>query len=94
MQRSERTQMYLDLAKLSSELEANQHSATELMDAMSKNPLSPYYDSAVIYFNKLKLVREQLYKKERECIMYLSGFNAIPIGTLEVLPNGKVVAVE
>ena len=95
MTRTERTQKYLDLAKLSAELEGNQNASKNLMNAMQQNPLSPYYESAVISFNKLAEVRKELYRKEREYIMALCGYNnAQSIGYLEVLPNGKVVAHE
>ena len=93
MNRSERTQMYIDLGKLSLELEANQHTTKNLVDAMVSNPHSPYYDSAKISFEKLKAIREQLYDKEVDLLMILCGkSNAIEIGTLEVDEKGKVTA--
>lgn len=95
MTRSNRTQMYLDLAKLSLELERNQMTSSDLVDAMVSNPHSPYYDSAKLMFNKLKATRDGMYDKETECLMTLCGKgNAVPIGNLEVSANGKVVAVE
>jgi len=93
MTRSNRTQMYLDLAKLSLELERNQKTSSDLVDAMVSNPHSPYYDSAKLMFNKLKATRDGMYDKETECLMTLCGKgNAVSIGTLEVQADGKVVA--
>ena len=93
MKRSERTQMYLDLAKMSLELERNQKASTDLVDAMISNPHSPYYDAAKEYFTKLKNLRSDMYDKEANCLMTLCGKgNAVEIGTLEVSANGKVTA--
>lgn len=93
MTRSDRTQMYLDLAKMSLELERNQKASSDLVEAMISNPLSPYYESAKEYFNKLKNLRQDMYDKETECLMTLCGKgNAVPIGTLLVDVTGKVTA--
>ena len=93
MKRSERTQMYLDLAKMSLELERNQKASTDLVDAMISNPHSPYYDAAKEYFTKLKNLRNDMYDKEANCLMTLCGKgNAFEIGTLNVDVNGKVTA--
>ena len=96
MTRTERTQKYIDLAKLSLELDSNQQATKNLVDAMVSNPHSPYYDSAKETFNKLKTIRDKMYQEEIKTLMLLCGqsSNAVELGTMEVLANGQVVAHE
>ena len=96
MQRSERTQMYLDLARLSLSIEQNITDAIELGKQMVENPNSSYIKDAIALTAKMKDVRYDLYEAEATMLVNLCQRenNAVEIGTLEVLPNGKVVAVE
>ena len=95
MERSARTQMYLDLARISLAIEENKSSTKRLSLAVIENPDSILIDAGRQKLDELSIERKKLYSKEISLMMTLSGFNnAKPIGTLEVLANGKVVAHE
>jgi len=96
MKRSERTQMYLDLARLSLSIEKNIDDAVDLGRSMISNPESLFIQEAIAMTEKLKKVRYDLYDKEAELLIALCkrDNNAVEIGTLQVLSNGTVVSNE
>ena len=96
MERSARTQLYLDLAKLSLAIEKNIQDAIELGKSMLDNPNSPFISDALKMTAKMKEVRYDLYSAEADILIKLvhRESNAVELGTLEVLANGQVVAHE
>jgi hypothetical protein len=96
MKRLDRTQIYIDLARLSLELGNNQTATKNLTLAVVSNPNSPLIEVAKEKLAQLAKVRSDLYLKEMESLMTLCGqaSNAVELGTLEVLANGQVIAHE
>ena len=93
MERSARTQLYLDLAKLSLAIEKNIQDAIELGKSMLDNPTSPFIEDALKMTAKMKAVRYDLYSSEADILMQLvRRDNVVEIGTLNVDANGKVTA--
>lgn len=93
MKRSDRTQCYLDLAKLSLELEKNMNQAIELSQ-LAIDCINPVSLAQILAMTeKLKNVRYEMYEKEATLLVSLSQreSNAVEIGTLTVLADGKVV---
>lgn len=95
MKRSERTQMYLDLAKISLAIENNQSSSNELAMSIQCYPDSPMIPKALEMYEKLKQVRFDLYEREADFMTTLCqrDSNAIVLGDLEVTAQGEVKVI-
>lgn len=94
MNRSDRTQAYLDLAKISLEVEKNINEAVKLSQLAIDciNPVSLAQIQSMT--KKLKDIRYELYDLEADKLVELCRreSNAVEIGSLTVSADGKVTA--